>query len=104
MVHVSDFVGSWNATLKTPIGVMAAVFHITEVDGVIGGVASTDAETVDILDAVAEGNRLTWTQMVTTPMKLTLKFDVTVEGDSMSGGYKAGMFPSSKVEATRVTA
>ena len=82
---------------------MKAVFHITDVDGVLGGVATSDAETVDIVDAVAEGNRLTWTQMVTTPMKLTLKFDVTVEGDTMSGGYKAGIFPSSKVEATRAT-
>lgn len=99
-----DFAGSWNATLKTPIGVLNAVFHITEVDGVIAGVATSDAETVDILDAVADGNRLTWTQMVTTPMKLTLKFDVTVDGDTMTGGYKAGMFPSSKVEATRATA
>jgi len=100
---VTDFVGSWNATLSTPIGVMKAVFHITDVDGVLGGVATSDAETVDIVNAVAEGNRLTWTQMVTTPMKLTLKFDVTVEGDTMSGGYKAGIFPSSKVEATRAT-
>ena len=99
---MTDFVGSWNATLKTPIGVLNAVFHITEVDGVIGGVASTDAESVDILDAVVDGNRMTWTQKVTTPMKLTLKFDVTVDGDTMSGGYKAGMFPTSKVEATRV--
>ena len=103
MVRVTDFAGAWNATLRTPIGVMKAVFHITDVDGVLGGVATSDAETVDIVDAVAEGNRLTWTQMVTTPMKLTLKFDVTVDGDTMSGGYKAGIFPSSKVEATRAT-
>lgn len=98
---MTDFVGSWNATLVTPIGTMIAVFNITEMDGVLGGVATTDAESVDILDAVADGNRLTWTQKVTTPMKLTLKFDVTVDGDSMNGGYKAGIFPSSTVRATR---
>jgi len=98
---MTDFAGSWDATLVTPIGTMLVVFDITEVDGVIGGVAKSDAETVEILDAVAEGNRLTWTQMVTTPMKLTLKFDVNVEGDTMTGGYKAGIFPASKVHATR---
>ena len=80
----------------TPIGTMIVVFDISEVNGVIQGVA----ETVDILDAVADGNRLTWTQMVTTLMKLTLKFNVTVEGDTMTGGYKAGIFPASKVNAT----
>ena len=98
---MTDFAGSWNATLVTPIGTMIVVFDISETSGVIGGVAKSDAETVDILDAVADGNRLTWTQMVTTPMKLTLKFDVTVEGDTMTGGYKAGIFPASKVNATR---
>ncbi|HEY5121216.1 MAG TPA: hypothetical protein VII84_06540 [Acidimicrobiales bacterium] len=98
---MTDFAGSWDATLVTPIGTMLVVFDITEESGVIGGVARSDAETVDILDAVAEGSRLTWTQKVTTPMRLTLKFDVTVEGDTMTGAYKAGIFPSSKVNATR---
>jgi hypothetical protein len=98
---MTDFAGSWNATLVTPIGTMLVVFDISEESGVLGGVARSDAETVDMLDAVAEGSRLTWTQNVTTPMRLTLKFDVSVEGDTMAGTYKAGIFPSSKVNATR---
>jgi hypothetical protein len=98
---MTDFAGSWDATLLTPIGTMLVVFDITEEDGVMGGVARSDAETVDILDAAAEGSRLTWTQNVTTPMRLTLKFDVTIEGDTMTGSYKAGVFPKSKVNATR---
>ena len=97
------FAGSWDATLLTPIGTMLVVFDITEENGVIGGEARSDAETVEILEAVADGNRLTWTQNVTTPMRLTLKFDVTVEGDTMTGVYKAGIFPSSKVNATRAS-
>jgi hypothetical protein len=98
---MTTFAGSWDATLKTPIGVMNAVFLITENEGVITGTATSDAESVDMLDAAADGDRLTWTQHVTTPMKLTLKFDVTVEGDTMTGSYKAGVFPSSSVHATR---
>jgi hypothetical protein len=98
---MTDFAGKWDATLVTPIGIMAVVFDITDDNGVISGVARSDAETVDILEAAADGNRLTWTQMVTTPMRLTLKFDVTVDGDTMAGGYKAGPFPTSKVSATR---
>jgi len=98
------FAGTWNADLTTPIGKIVAVFDITETDGVLTGQARTDAETVDILDASSEGNRMTWTQHVTTPMKLTLKFDVTVEGDTMTGSYKAGFLPSSTVHATRAAA
>ncbi|MDH2903873.1 MAG: hypothetical protein PXZ08_07985 [Actinomycetota bacterium] len=98
---MTDFAGAWDATLVTPIGTMLVVFDITEHDGVIGGEARSDAETVEILEAKAEGNRLTWTQNVTTPMRLTLKFEVTVEGDTMTGSYKAGIFPASTVNATR---
>lgn len=87
--------------MDTPIGQIAAVFNITDDNGVIGGNASTDKETVDILDASADGDRLTWILKTTTPMKLTLKFDVTVEGNTMTGTSKAGILPSSKVNATR---
>jgi hypothetical protein len=100
---MSNFAGVWDVTIATPIGKMAVVFDITEVDGRIQGVASSDAETVDFLGAVADGNRLTWTQDVKTPMKLTLKFDVTVDGDTMTGTSKAGPFPASKVSGVRTT-
>ena len=90
-------------TIATPIGTMAVVFDITEQDGEIHGIARSDAETVDFLDAVADGNRLTWSQKVTTPMRLDLKFDVTVEGDTMTGTSKAGLLPSSKVDGSRAS-
>jgi isocitrate lyase len=98
------FTGVWNVTIDTLVGKIEAVFDITEVDGTIHGIARTDAETSEFVDAVATGDQLTWTQAVTTPMKLTLKFDVTIEGDTMTGTSKAGIFPASKVTGTRSTA
>ena len=71
------FTGTWDVTIDTLVGK---------------------------IEAVAAGDRLTWTQAVTTPMKLTLKFDVTIEGDTMTGTSKAGIFPASKVTGTRSTA
>ena len=101
---MSIFAGIWDVTIDTPIGKMAVVFDIVDVDGTISGTATSDAETVDLVEAVAEGNRLTWKQAVTTPMRLTLKFDVTVEDDAMTGTSKAGMLPASKVHGRRTTA
>ena len=98
------FAGMWDVTLNTPIGKMAVVFDITESDGVISGIARSNAESVEFNDAVADGDRLTWTQAVTTPMRLTLKFDVTVDGDTMTGTSKAGILPSSTVQGNRVAA
>jgi hypothetical protein len=105
MNELTTFAGSWDVTIATPIGVMAVVFDITEQDGALHGTARSDAETVEFLDTVADGNRLTWTQNVTTPMRLELKFDVTVDGDTMSGtSNPGGMMPSSKVEGSRSSA
>lgn len=90
-------------TIDTPIGTIAAVLDITELDGVISGVGRTDKESVDFYDVVADGNQLTWLQNVTTPMKLTLKFAVTVDGDTMTGTSKAGILPASKLQGTRTS-
>lgn len=100
---MSTFAGSWDVTIDTPIGKIAAVFDITEEGGAIQGTACTDDETVEFLDPVADGNQLTWTQEVTTPMRLTLKFEVTVDGDTMTGTSKAPMIPASKVDGSRTS-
>lgn len=101
---MSTFTGSWDVTIATPIGELAVVFDITEEGGAISGTARSDAETVEFLDPVADGNRLTWAQEVTTPMKLRLNFDVTVDGDAMTGTSKPPGFPSSKVTGSRSSA
>jgi hypothetical protein len=102
---MTTFAGTWDVTIDTPIGEIAVVFDITDQDGAIHGIARSDSETVEFVDAIAEGDRLTWTQAVTIPMKLHLKFDVTVDGDTMTGTSKAGpMFPASKVNGTRSSA
>jgi hypothetical protein len=99
--EMSTFAGVWNITISTPIGELKVVFDITEEGGAIQGTARSDDETVEFLNPVADGNRLTWSQDVTTPMKLSLNFDVTVDGDTMSGTSKPPGFPSSKVVGSR---
>ena len=101
---MSIFAGSWDVTIITPIGEIAVVFEITEQNGAISGIARSDEETVDFVDPVAEGDRLTWSQKVTTPMPLDLKFDVTVQGDSMTGtSNPGGMMPASKLSGVRAS-
>lgn len=94
--------GTWNITIPTPIGTQSVVLELTEHDGVIAGSAKSAAEAVPLINPVRDGNRLTWTQLITKPMRLNLKFDVTFDGDTLTGTSKAGMLPTSKVTGTRV--
>ncbi len=67
----------------------------------VAGTATQGAETVPFLDPTIEGNVLRWSQTVTKPMKMTLKFEVTSDGDRMEGKAKPGIFPKVKLSGAR---
>ena len=90
-------------SISTPIGRQSAVLELNENDDVVVGVAKNDAETLPLINPVLHGNRLTWQLSITRPLRLTLTFDVTIDGDTLTGTSKAGIFPPSRVTGTRVT-
>ncbi|KIL39026.1 thiamine biosynthesis protein ThiJ [Gordoniibacillus kamchatkensis] len=99
-IHVLD--GCWQTTIATPIGKMPVLLRISSNDGRIRGTATQGDEVVEFESPAWDGTRLTWTQRVKKPMRLNLKFEVTVQGGIMTGTAKAGLLPASKVEGRRV--
>jgi hypothetical protein len=93
-------VGEWDVTIKTPVGSLAVVYTFTDDDG-IAGTAIGKGETVPLRDIVVAGQRVTWRQSVTKPMRLNLEFDVEVDGDRLAGHSKAGRLPRSAVKGVR---
>lgn len=98
-----DFVGKWNATITTPIGKLTVLFDIKNRDGKLSGTGQHGEDIVPLDDVSIEGNILKWAMKVSKPMRLTLKFAVSFEGDIISGEAKAGMLPSSKLIGTRIS-
>ncbi|UXX91299.1 hypothetical protein N7U49_01070 [Streptomyces sp. AD2-2] len=97
-------VGTWDLSVFTPIGKIKVVIELHEREGVLTGVARGAGEEVPLADVSLDGDRLTWKQAVTKPMRLNLAFDVTVDGDTLRGTSKAGRLPSSKVTGERQNA
>jgi hypothetical protein len=93
--------GTWDVDLKTPIGMLSAVYVFTDADGVLAGTASTKSETVPLAAIVCDGPRVTWRQSVTRPMRLNLDFDVVVDGQTLTGHSRAGRLPRTMVTGTR---
>ena len=93
--------GTWNITISTPIGTQHVALELTEHDGQVQGFARGKAETVPLINPLLDGNRLTWAQSITKPMRLNLTFDVLFDGDTLIGTSKAGLLPTSKVTGTR---
>jgi hypothetical protein len=95
-----ELTGDWDVTIKTPIGSLAVVYSFAD-DGVITGTATGKGETVPVRDIVVAGQRVTWRQSVTKPMRLNLEFDVVVDGDRLTGHSRAGRLPRSAVTGRR---
>jgi hypothetical protein len=93
--------GTWDVTIKTPIGSLAVVYVIDESDGAPTGSATLHGETVPLRELATDGSRATWKQAVTKPLRLNLDFDVVVEGDVMTGHSRAGRLPRSAVTGVR---
>ena len=93
--------GTWDLTIKTPIGSLAVEYHFTDDAGTLAGTATYKGETVALQDVTVQGTAVTWHQRVTKPMRLNLDFDVTVTGDHLHGHSRAGRLPRSEVSGRR---
>lgn len=96
-----SIVGDWDVTIKTPIGSLAVTYTFTDDDGAVGGTATGQGETVSLRDITVAGQRVTWRQSVTKPLRLNLDFDVLVDCDRLTGHSKAGRLPRSAVTGVR---
>jgi len=94
-------VGDWDVTIKTPIGSLAVVYSFTDTDDGIVGTATHKNDTVSLQNITVDGDRVTWHQKVTKPMRLNLSFDVIVTGDGLNGHSRAGRLPRSTVVGQR---
>jgi len=92
--------GHWNVIIESPLGQQRREMTINAgTDTFRASVTGTEG-THDVSGTI-DGNRLTWTDQVTSPVKLTLHFDVAVDGDAMTGVVKLGIFGEAKFMATR---
>lgn len=93
--------GEWKMVMNTPMGAQEMTGRF-ETDGAsLTGYLEAPEGRQDI-SGTAEGNRLKFAMEIAQPMKMTLKYDLVVEGDTISGKVKLGMFGSAKLTGERV--
>ena len=94
--------GDWNMVLKTPMGPQAmTVTFRTATDGTVSGVFNSPEGSQEFQGGTLEAGRVRFDLKVDKPMKITLKYDLQVDGDTISGKCKMGMFGSAKVTGDR---
>ncbi|OBF52585.1 hypothetical protein [Mycolicibacterium monacense] len=102
---MTGVVGQWDVRITTPIGSLSTTYEFVVDGGALRGSAASRDETVALHDITVtdepDGQRVTWRQSVTRPMRLHLAFDVVVAGDRMAGHSRAGRLPRSAVTGVR---
>jgi hypothetical protein len=94
--------GTWNLTVNTPMGEQKSTLVIASSGATLTGTQSAGhGEGRPIDEGEVHGNEISWKATITKPMTMTLQFSGTVEGDTLSGSVKLGMFGSTKFSGVR---
>ncbi len=96
-VHVD---GEWKVTLETPMGPQEMIARFTTEGTVLKGVLDSDQGSQEFEGTIV-GDRLKWDMKVKKPMPITLKYDLTIAGNVLTGKVKLGMFGTAKVTGQR---
>ena len=88
---MADVDGSWDCTVKSPLGDQNLTLAITTQGDSFSGTASGAMGSSDVSGTV-DGNTLNWQQQMTVPMPMTLTCTATVAGDAITGEVNTGAF------------
>jgi len=97
---MADIDGSWDCTVKSPLGDQKLQITVKTDGDAFTGQASGAMGASDI-SGQANGNSVSFVMQVSVPMPMTLDCQATAEGDTLTGTVGAGAFGSFPLSGTR---
>jgi len=92
--EASSLEGTWNLVVKGPTGPQPTVLVLERKGGALVGTQTGQGSTSTITDLHVDGNKVSWVNHTTKPIKLKVTFTGELTGNSMSGKCKAGFMGS----------
>ncbi len=93
--------GAWNLVIKSPMGDQKSALIAKAEGSTLTGSMSGPGGQSEVENGKFEGDQVSWTAKITSPMPLTLEFSGAVSGDSLSGSVKLGAFGSAPFSGER---
>jgi carbon-monoxide dehydrogenase large subunit len=93
--------GMWKMAIASPMGSQEMTGRFVTDGERLTGTLFSEMGDQEFAGTVA-GNNLKWEMKVAKPVALTLKYDLTVDGDKLSGKVKMGAFGSAKLNGERI--
>ena len=99
---MSTAAGKWDCLVKSPLGEQKSTLTVNDNgDGTWSGTNAGAMGALGCDNGKIDGNTISWTMDMKVPMPMTLECEATIEGDTLTGGVKAGMFGTSPMTGTR---
>ena len=86
--------GKYNITINSPMGAQKGTLELKANGGALTGTQSGQQGAMEIANGKVDGNNVSWSISITSPMPMTLEHSGTVDGNKISGSVKAGAFGS----------
>jgi len=93
--------GVYDCVTKSPMGDQESVLTIKQDGDTITGTNEGAQGSRDIEDGKVNGNELTWSMNMTSPMPMKLEAKATVDGDKLEGTVNAGAFGDMPMTGTK---
>jgi hypothetical protein len=94
--------GKWEIVINSPLGAQKATLDIATDGASLTGTQTAAQGSGPLENGKVDGDTLTWSAKISSPMPLTLDFTGTLDGDKLSGSVKAGSFGSFPFAGSRV--
>ena len=94
------YTGSWTIVMKTPMGDREAELTMTQDGDALSGTMTSEGQATEISNGKVADGKATWDVDVTSPMPLTLSFDMEADGADLTGNVKLGMFGNAPATGT----
>jgi hypothetical protein len=94
--------GKWEITINSPMGAQKAKLEFQSKDGALTGTQLAQGASQPVANGKVDGNTVSWSANITSPMPMTLEFTGNVDGDALKGSVKAGAFGSFPFAGARV--
>jgi hypothetical protein len=93
--------GIWDIVVHNPMGNIDVRLDLATDGNVLTGTASGNGQTVSVDDGSVDGDDLSFNITITSPMRMKLKFALTMSGDTISGTSKPRALPAARVTGGR---
>jgi aerobic carbon-monoxide dehydrogenase large subunit len=97
-----SFKGNWAIQVNAPLGVQKFNLAADVQAGTLTGIVTNGEDTREILNGKVDGDEASWDLPIQKPLKVTVAFEATLDGDEIYGSARIGAMGSAKFTGVRV--